>query len=531
MSRANYKNSVLVKEEVSPIFQQLVSTPIVDRSIKRFDYILQSDAEGGAGVGGYYGKKGFKFNLQAGSRLSLVGKSYIEMKFRVALWNKIDSRIEELDPLDPTSVAANPLWLFDRVRLSINNKEFENLEEPGLVYQVKSCMEVPRVMLESTGIIEGFIPDKGTGINDDREFTFTTAAADPPAVPSITGVSRNEDYNRGYATRRNMTKASKWITVKIELDRIFEFCTQYKLPMTGIPVELELIKKQNPFQFINTCPSGINDRCWPRPLVDPVYSVQNPNWPAGAIEPTHEYFIDIKKMEWRVPILEVSPSVQASLYNLMSKKEMTNILYSNTKLIRGPVIGETNSITWDIAQLKTIPSDVSIVFIDSRVFARNARDAHVANANIFEHINMTQFSISVGGVRFPWDEYKLTFPPKQDIQPSYYDGGNENIMRLYRDFLESSRSCVGKSCLESCITYDEFMRFCTIFHFDLSYIDAELFDNESSHQLQLHADLSKSIPSDGIEKSVTGFALVSTERMVLLKMTPDRKTHFDFAGE
>lgn len=523
-SKSQFNQSTLTNMVRSPIFEQLVQKPIVDRSIRRFEYKMHYDTDGSLDN---KMKTNFRFKHQIGDKPTIVGKSYVEFKYRIGTLTP-DRVFTPLAADDPTTVGANPLWLFNKVTLNVNGRKMEELIEPGLMYQVKSRFEIPEAMIESTGKTEGFIPDRGNGICDKDQYILTNDGATPPV---INGVENNPDYNKGYHDRWETTKGSAWVTVKIELDRLFEFCTQYKLPMIGIPIELELVRNTTPNQFINTAKTNSNPatrhRCWPA-------VVNNPNWPADQLRPTREYTVEISKLTWWIPSIEPSPAINAWLYDLMKEENRTNILYSNSRLISGPDFAGTNSIRWNIDNLREIPTDVSIVFVDSRAFNGNPSESLPANPNIFEHINISSINLNVGHVRYPDVEYKTIFPPKVmtpvDVQ-HFYDKGGEDYLRLYRDFLESARSCSGKACLESTVTYSDFKKHCTIFHFDLAYIDTAMFNNNTAYTLGLDATIDKAATDDGLPNSFRAYAIISTERLVVLEMSSDSRTLFDFPNE
>lgn len=480
-------SSVFVDQEYAPVWSSLFEQPKVDRSIVKYSYTALLDTEGSAGINGA-SKQWIKFNVNPSNQYVVPAHAYLDVVFRLVKANgAVFNGNEEV------TIAGNPIHMFEEARLSVNNRVLESHINPGISAHVNYLTSMPSTMLKSTGYSEGFIPDTGAGGVDINpivgDVTFDVSGEAESKVVSV-HARPNVDYNEGYDLRLKRTNNSKWVQLRIPLARIFNFLASTNIPITGIPVGIEL-KLNRPF-----------DRY--------IINMTDEFVPAA---------LEFKKLDLMMPFIQPSEEVEAAILSEMVKESSTNILYDHQRLHVSPEQpGGVRNIRWDIDSIKTPPTAVTILFIPRYALSGDAATVQSSNPCLFPNLNVARISLNVGSEQFPSEQYQTNFIAAADAPLDY--------VRLYQDFLSSSQSCASKACVESCVSYDDFRRLTTLYHFDLSYIDVTKFDRVSMHTLRLNCELAS---ATGAVMNV--YALIGRERLVKLQFSGDRRTTFDFNNE
>lgn len=326
---------------------------------------------------------------------------------------------------DEVTFVNNAMNLFKRLSYSQNNISIEEIEEPGLIEQVKGLINYAPDA-EKYLSNELWSPDRGNG-----GFTLT-----------LTGGGGVEDfnYNRGLLIRRDKFKTTgatynKRCTVMIPLRKLFPYFDFTRNLMKGVDHKFKLhVNDKNKMIF--------------RTAGD-----------AGKV--IYNYLC-----MW-IPKVKPSEKFEKLIRNQMASGMTKSIGWNKwTYYFRDERIAvDTGNIKWDIPTSEVRPKRLYLI-----VQRSDALSLQTVNSMIFPAESISKLFIKYNGMIIP--EYTYDTPSIQAVGPGIPAVAfpfNRSFMRFYLEFLRAGNKQF--SSIPPSISYEEFVKLYAIYCFDLSKID------------------------------------------------------------
>ncbi|GIX90852.1 uncharacterized protein CDAR_551961 [Caerostris darwini] len=330
----------------------------------------------------------------------------------------IDVKI--LDNVEDNVTLVNTGNVFTRGTLQIGGHIIEEISKPSLVHFIHSLGNFTKDY-ESSEATNTFI-FKDTADSSDREaFTFVGTHGDNEKMPGlIKKIKMNENYNKGFDQRYNLTKGSKLTKIVIPLYQWFGFFNDFRKLMTGIEVKFEFMRNELVNNILYT---NVNNK---------VYKVRIPN------------------ITLWLPHVRLNPEVSVKYLAFLESNEDLEIEWV------APILRESDSLgdSSGTIPVKLLADDiVSILVIPQYVERENNENQ---NNMVFDNLDLTSCSITINDIRYPKDGYKLSFKE-----------GEINCSLPYLEFLKifGNIKNTESGCL---ITLDEYINIYPIIPFDTS---------------------------------------------------------------
>ena len=276
------------------------------------------------------------------------------------------------------TVSNNALaFLFEEIRYEMNGIEIERIKDVGMSSLIKGLVSFSKT--------DALVLQTG-GWHEKQPIVQTGAAE---------------------LIRKNQTeKVTLNKVARIPLNSLLGFAEDYKKFIMNTKQELILVRSHNNRDFAKS---------------------------------NKEIPLEIKKIEWYVPRIEVNDETKLRLYNKLKNDPKILIPFRRLELHELPSLRTTDRESWNVKTSTALerPRFVILAFQTRR---RNIIDA---NADRFDHCNMRNIKIYLNSESYPYtnlqlniqeDDYSLVYHMYTQFQVSYYGTQKPNPLLDYDEF-------------------------------------------------------------------------------------------------
>jgi hypothetical protein len=308
----------------------------------------------------------------------------------------------------------------DEIRISIQNQDSYTLPSESYIYLEGMLTQSDNSAVARTKLINNAIAHlfeqvryliNGVEIDNSRNVGITSF---------IKGIS---SFNKGDLRRYGNSGWSETATYEIldavgnfnailPLRLIMGFFEDYRKVLLNCKQELVLLRRQNDFNSILTTP-GAND----------------------IVETTK---INIKKINWRVPYIEVSDSARLQLLKVLQDDKPIFMGFRSWQTFEKPLLTTTEKMDWQVQTSTILEKPRFILFAFQE---KNKNDA-TKDINKFVHASLRNFKLYLNGKGFPYDNLNLSMTQNR-------------YAVLYEMYAKVRESYYGKDC-DPLLSYSEF---------------------------------------------------------------------------
>lgn len=442
-----------IVEVINPIWSTIADPAIVDNSITMQEYRPINDSTSNQNfLSDYQPKESIvRFTLANTSNYLHLSQAKLITTMRlvrdggVDIVYEVDPDTGEEDGTNSDVVALSNLIstnIFDGARLSIGDRDVQSITHLDLASFVKvlttvSCEEY------STKSAEMFLYAKGENQGDLSEDALEELKM------SGTKVYRNKKYNRSFEERRKRSlpevyydttdpdpdnhewKVGKYYDVQttIDLKYIFNMLEAFpNLILRNSKIDIEFKLTGNKKRLVDVIRKGDGY--------------------------TGDYHVWIKDMRLFVPELQPNNAAKYELLKMYEEERSAKYIFNEpTVHLYNAHQANVSEIEWRITTINSKPQNVFILMKRS-----DRVNSYDQNFQIFDHANVSQISVNVGGEVYPRNTMRLDFE-------------NKKYNELYMRFLDLVRQTRANYIDEqSLVTYERFLDTYTIFWFDVSKV-------------------------------------------------------------
>lgn len=346
------------------------------------------------------------------------------------------------------------------------SNQFAPADEIRIVIQ---CQDLITATFDSFIYIEGRLTfSEGTGVNtnltnnaiaflfDEVRYELCGQTIDSVKLPGVATaikslVSYSDAENKSLqiagwsfnTTPLEIQHTDKTFTACLPLKFLFGFAEDYRRVILNSRQELVLIRsRRDANSFIST--------------------------DAGDVH------VDITKLEWKVPHIQVNDELKLQLLNKISRNAAITIPYRKWELFELPSLRKTKTDVWPVKTSTNLEKPRYILI----AFQTNRKANKTTDSSGFDHIDITNIRLHLNSSSFPYEQWNLDFSKNNYVmayqnyiqfQKSYYGKDNEPLM-TYRQFkanpvfvIDCSKQCENikqstvdiKLEFESSQTFDE----------------------------------------------------------------------------
>lgn len=342
-----------------------------------------------------------------------LSESYLETK-----WKILKSNGDSINDDNVTAVCS-----MKGVKLQIGKQIIESVGDyHSYILQVKRLKDYTRDYSTSEATNIGFYPDTSdsadrnkTLLQDDGTITATTPITD---VVNKLKIVKNENYNKGFKKRWELSKNSNTVTTWTPLKELFDFVAEYKKAISGFIIRLEF-QRDDSRNMIYT-------------------DAANP-----------DYKVEIEDIALWVRYVDFKNGAEILYNELKLSNTDIEINWNQYEINRSSPINKYKSGSDSISATS---DEVLRLFVIPQYFDRNENPKK--NNMIFDNLDMIECWLMINRSPLPAERYTMDF-------------GKKEYNRLYESFLESGLNNLNTEtgCM---VNYSDFGKLYPVIHFDLS---------------------------------------------------------------
>lgn len=354
---------------------------------------------------------------------------------------------EQLYPYYPRTKNFN---LCDEVRISIHHQDVYTLPSESYIYIEGKFNKIAAT--GATGSCK-LTNNAYAFLFDQIRYEINSVEIDKCIKPGLTTTMKS--YTSYNDQESKMMEMAGWCPFKndqptisgdrfsayIPLKFLLGFAEDYKQILVNVSQELILIR------------SSTDDNCYI-------------NETASG---TQKAKIELEKIEWHIPHVQVSDKIRLSLLKSLHGKKTINIPYRKWDLIELPALRNVKQDIWSMKTSVNMekPRYVIVGFQNKR------KDNHLADSSTFDHSSIRNIKLYLNSDCYPYSAMNLDMKNKRyvvayrmyaNFQNSYYDRPNQPLM-----------------------DYNQFMD-CTLYVIDCSYNNNEMASSAIDVKLEMECE-------------------------------------------
>ncbi|GIY77723.1 uncharacterized protein CDAR_13991 [Caerostris darwini] len=186
----------------------------------------------------------------------------------------------------------------------------------------------------------------------------------------------NENYNKGFYKRYNLTKNSQSVYIMIPLKYMFDFFNEYRKALTGFHTRMEFTRNTNKDMIIT---DDINA----------------------------DFKAIVEKISLSLPYVQFKNKANLKSVELKVLNSYIDIYWDHYRIEKS---GVNLKVKYGSYKLSTEWDEVSAMYIIPQYIDRN--DDYTKNNLIFDNLGMIEYWITANGQDYPEYHYKVNFPNK-----------------------------------------------------------------------------------------------------------------------
>lgn len=145
-----------------------------------------------------------------------------------------------------------------------------------------------------------------------------------------------------------------------------------------------------------------------------------------STDPEEEIKVEIEKIVWKVPHINVDDAERLNLINFVSSGAELDIPFRSWELHEFPLLQKTQQHTWTVKSTSQLEKPRYIIF----GFQTDKKNSVHKNCTTFNHCNLTNFKLFLNSEIYPYENLNLNFKKSQystlyemyaNFQKSYYE--------------------------------------------------------------------------------------------------------------
>jgi hypothetical protein len=338
---------------------------------------------------------------------------------------ELSSTITSIEYHDYEAYAGTRYGNTDEIRIEVKNQEIYTLPSASLLYvEGKLLNAAANTALTHTKLVKNFLAHLFTEIRfrindfDVDKTRHVGVGSTLKGIVSFTPEKLTALTNGGWSSEDttsviNATDGS--FNIVLPLNTLMGFFEDHTKILINCKQELVLLRDQNDSNAVlATALEG------------------------GAFESSK---IEITKMKWKVPHVEVDDEVKLKLQSHLRLNKPVMLGFRSWFVGEKPMPTTTSRDEWTLQSMTSLERPRHIIL----AFQTNKRNIVGADANSFDHCNIRNIKAYINGKCFPYTDYNLNFGSKQcamlynsyaNFQRSYYNTEPRPLLS-YVDFLKS----------------------------------------------------------------------------------------------
>jgi hypothetical protein len=333
------------------------------------------------------------------------------------------------------------LHLFSNIKYTLSGQQIEDINYPGKATTMLGLVSYP---------------------NTFQGLDFLWSKDTHPEADS----SKNEGFSTRHKHIVVNPKPGGSFSCCIPLRHIFGFAEDYTKIVYGFKHELTLVRQSEN---------------------DAIFRADN----AGPGKVT------LDKVSWRVPHVEPALQQKANLLKLIENKASIDVAF-RTRQCTEISVPQTLSFTWPLG-IKSSPESPRWIIVG---FQTKKKDNQLANASIFDHVDVNRIHVTLNSRRYPEEDYNLSFPENK-------------YTRAYRDAKAFLNTFYGSNL--SGLACPEYKDLYPLFVFDVSKQSEKM--KNSVTDIQVKATFKTQIP-----EGTDAFCLLISDKILKFKSDGSKMT-------
>lgn len=200
--------------------------------------------------------------------------------------------------------------------------------------------------------------------------------------------------------------------------------------------------------------------------------------------------IELSKIVWRMPHIQVSDQEKLDLMNYIDKGLDLQIAFRGWELHEYPVLQQTTMHTWNVKATNHLEKPRYVII----GFQTNKRNNSSENMSYFDHCNLTNLKLYLNSNTYPYDNLNLNF-------------NKNHFAILYDMYVKFQESYYGKIISEPCLSLANFLKIAPLIVIDCSQQNESL--KYGSVDIRLEFETSSNVAAE-----TTAYCLIIHDRLV-----------------
>jgi hypothetical protein len=191
--------------------------------------------------------------------------------------------------------------------------------------------------------------------------------------------------------------------------------------------------------------------------------------------------IEISKITWMLPTIEVSDTARIPLLQIVKRDQPLYLAFRSWEMYENPALtaGSTN-VNWSIASTKQLEKPRFVIV----GFQTKRKNLYSAENDKFDHLDVRDIKLFLNSEFYPYYNANIDFSKRQ-------------VAFLYQMYANFQKTYYNRDFTSPIINHGDFCRHYPLFVFDTSRQNDRIRDN-ASVDVRLEIETSKAIPADTV---------------------------------
>ncbi len=309
-----------------------------------------------------------KIDINASDTYVNTSKSYLVIKGKLI---RSDNNLPYAANAEISLVNNAMMYLFSEIKYTIGDTIMERISDPGQTTSMIGYLSQPDDYSTSAGLKSCWSKDTTNNANS-IEFGESVAAPAAGYIPTKSNV-----YNQGFAARKGLLMSADprgSFSFVVPFDHIFGF-GDYNKVIYGVKHSLTLTRKTSDNTAIHRA-NGVPD---------------------GKIS--------LNNITWRVPHIKAEALTLIKLRDIIESKQPIPVEFQ-ARTSDSIIVPQARTFTWRLAVTSGIEKPRWIIV----GFQTAKNQTQEQNPAVFDHLNLTQAHVVLGGDKYPINDMVIDFP-------------------------------------------------------------------------------------------------------------------------